>query len=66
MTNKQLDSLAKFAVEWAASGRKLEFVIEHPQCPNLACKSQERYQSNPSPSWMNRWTCPKCGRHESR
>jgi transposase-like protein len=62
MTNAQLDSLAKFAAEWVKAGGELE--IKSPPCPR--CGSEERYKSNPSPNWMNRWTCPDCGRHESR
>lgn len=62
MTNEQLDSLAKFAVEWVKAGGKIELQV----APCKKCGSQERYQSDPLPNWMNRWTCPKCGRHESR
>lgn len=57
-----LDQAAKFAAEALASGATVE--ILPPPCPK--CGKNMRYRSNPSPNWMNRWTCPNCGRHESR
>ena len=57
-----LDEAARYAAELVAAGVKFEVLV----APCRKCGSTERYRSNPSPSWMNRWTCPKCGRHESR
>lgn len=30
------------------------------------CKCGGGLRSNPSPNWMNRFTCEKCGKHTSR
>ena len=57
-----MDDAIKLVVEHIANGGKIEIGV--PPCPK--CGATERYKSNPSPNWMNRFTCPKCGRHESR
>lgn len=57
-----IEEAAKFAAEAAASGVRIQVLT--PQCRK--CGQNVQYRSNPSPSWMNRWTCPNCGRHESR
>lgn len=62
MIGKQLDKAAKFLVDAVAAGATVTVGV--PPCRK--CGSTERYRSNPSPNWMNRFTCPKCGRHESR
>lgn len=62
MTDQEIDRLARFAADWIKAGGSIE--VQVAPCPK--CGAKERYQSNPSPNWMNRWTCPKCGRHESR
>jgi transposase-like protein len=57
-----VDEAAKFMVEQVAAGYQV--TIGWPPCPR--CGATERYRNNPIPSWMNRFTCPKCGRNESR
>lgn len=62
MTNEEIDRLTKFAVEHIKAGGSVKVQI----APCSRCGSREGYRPNSSPNWMNRWTCPKCGRHESR
>ena len=57
-----VDEAARFAVEQLVRGA--EITIAWPPCRR--CGSTDRYVSRPSPNWMNRFTCPKCGRNESR
>ena len=64
MTDKQIDKLAEAAAEFVKAVGKLEVLVHETPCRK--CGSTEPYRRNASPSWMNRWTCTKCGRHESR
>jgi len=60
-----VDEAARFLANIALLEESgVRVVIMQPPCPK--CGSTKHYRSNPSPNWMNRWTCPKCGRHESR
>ena len=57
-----LDRAARFVAEAVAAGATVTVGVA--PCPR--CGAEERYQSNSSPDWINRWTSPHCGRHESR
>ena len=57
-----VDEAARFAAKVLLSGGRIELL----GFPCRKCGSTERYISRPSPNWMNRWTCPNCGRNESR
>jgi ribosomal protein S27AE len=56
-----VDEAAKFVAEHVAAGCKVTLTREP-----CRCGSTEPYRSSPTPNWMNRWICPKCGRLESR
>jgi len=58
----ELDNTAKLLADAVACGAKVTFGVPAFR----KCGTEERYRYNGSPNWMNRWTCPKCGRHESR
>ncbi len=64
MTDKQVDALAKVVAEHVKAGGTIEVIPYAEACPK--CKQAVLYRYNGSPNWQNRWTCPKCGRHESR
>jgi predicted RNA-binding Zn-ribbon protein involved in translation (DUF1610 family) len=56
-----VDELVKAAIDCISKGGTIRIVH---RCRK--CGGEEPYKSNPSPNWMNRFTCPKCGRSESR
>jgi predicted RNA-binding Zn-ribbon protein involved in translation (DUF1610 family) len=64
MTDEDIDNLAKLAADHVAAGGTIEVVAAGPACKK--CGGRDPYRYNGSPNWMNRWTCPQCGRHESR
>jgi transposase-like protein len=61
-TDAQVDSIMAQAFAAIKSGAKVH--IELSPCPK--CGATDRYTNTGTPNWQNRWTCPKCGRHESR
>jgi exosome complex RNA-binding protein Csl4 len=55
-----VDEAAKHIADVLLAGGKISVLI----APCSRCGCRVGYLNRPN--WMNRWTCPQCGRHEPR